>query len=221
MRIYDTLRSGSAWKVRLMASLVGVPLVRTTLSIDRGDLKAEAFRRVAPLGQVPILELPDGTHLAESMAILFWLARGSRWWPDDPSQQASVLTWLSFEQSAHMPALAPLRLHLALHGDWRPTDAQAREHAARAHRALDILEAQLGRQIDGHGAGRAWVATVEHASIADVALYPYTCMAPMGGIDLEPYPAIQAWLRRMEALPGYQALFAGEPERNLSTQELP
>ncbi|NYE24042.1 glutathione S-transferase family protein [Pigmentiphaga litoralis] len=216
MLLYDTLRSGNAWKVRLMASLVGVPLERRTLSIDRGDLAQPAFLAVAPLGHVPVLRLPDGTHLAESLAILHYLAQGTPWWPDALPAQSSVLTWLSFEQDRHMKPLAQLRLLLALHPGGDPLGATCIAHARAAHAALGVLDTQLARQgQDG------WVATPDHPSIADVALYPYTCMAPMGGIALNDYPAIRAWLDRMEHLPGYQALFPGQPERNLSTQEQP
>ncbi|WP_420224115.1 glutathione S-transferase family protein [Pigmentiphaga litoralis] len=216
MLLYDTLRSGNAWKVRLMASLAGVPIERRTLSIDRGDLAKPSFLAVAPLRHVPVLQLPDGSHLAESLAILHYLAQGTRWWPDTLPGQSSVLTWLSFEQDRHMKPLAQLRLILALHPGGDPQDALCIAHARAARAALSVLDTQLARQgQDG------WVATRDHPSIADVALYPYTCMAPMGGIALNDYPAVQAWLKRIESLPRYQALFPGQPERNLSTQEQP
>src|SRR5690606_32485413 len=100
-KLYDTLRSGNAWKVRLMASLRDIPLERQTLSIDRGELRNPEFLQIAPMGHVPVLRLPDGSHLAESMAILYYLAQGSAWWPQDPLEQARVLSWLSFEQDRH------------------------------------------------------------------------------------------------------------------------
>lgn len=214
--IYDTLRSGNAWKVRLMASLLGLPLERRTLSIDRGDLARAEFRAVAPMGHVPVLQLPDGTHLAESMAILFYLAQGSSWWPQERLEQAQVLSWLSFEQDRHMKPLAQLRLNLALHRRGDPKSEPYLSYAAAAHEALKVMEARLQ-----HRGGEGWLATQSAPSIADVALYPYTCMAPMGGVALTPYPALRAWLRRIELLPGYQALFPGQPERNLSIDEHP
>lgn len=197
-----------------MAGLLGLPLQRRTLSIDRGDLRAEAFLSIAPLRQVPVLVLDDGSALAESMAILFHLAQGSAWWPRDALAQSRVLTWLSFEQERHMKPLAQLRLHLGLHRDREPDSAEMQHFAAEGRTALDILEAQLVRNgADG------WAATAVHPSIADVALYPYTRMAAMGGIDMSPYPAIGAWLARIEALPGYQPLFPGRPDLNFSTVE--
>lgn len=212
--LYDTLRSGNAWKVRLMAGFLGLPLERRTLSIDKGDLAQPEFLAIAPMAHVPVLRLPDGEYLAESMAILHYLARNTPWWPDDALSQAQVLSWLSFEQDRHMQPLAQLRLHLALHKRGDPASEPFLGHAKAARAALEVLDRQLRRQGD-----TGWVATQRHPSIADVALYPYTCMASMGGIALESYPAIQNWLRRIEALPGYQALFPGQPERNLSTEE--
>ncbi|GHC92114.1 glutathione S-transferase [Pseudorhodoferax aquiterrae] len=214
MKLYDTQRSGNAWKVRLMAGLLGIPVARQTLSIDRGDLARPEFLAIAPLAQVPVLELDDGSHLAESMAILYYLARPTAWWPAALADQARVLTWLAFEQERHMKPLAKLRLHLALHRNRDPQAPEMQAHAHEARQALALLEAQLQRQ-----GATGWVATMDHPSIADVALYPYTRMAPMGGIDLEAYPGITAWLQRIEDLPGYAALFPGEPGRNLSTLE--
>ncbi|QHI99230.1 glutathione S-transferase family protein [Xylophilus rhododendri] len=214
MRLYDTQRSGNAWKVRLMAGLLGLTLERRTLSIDRGELRSESFCAIAPMRQVPVLELDGGGTLCESMAILFYLAQDSLWWPLAPVEQARVLSWMSFEQERHMKPLAQLRLHLGLHRDRRPEDADMRHHAAEAALALEILEAQLSRP------GTApWVATPTLPSIADIALYPYTRLAGMGGIDLAAYPAILGWLGRIEALPGYQPLFPGRPDLNFSTAE--
>lgn len=209
--LYDTLRSGNAWKVRLLAGYLGLALERRTLSIDRGELAQPAFRAIAPLGQVPVLCIDGDTHLAESAAILFHLAQGTRWWPRDALAQARVLSWLSFEQERHMKPLARLRLHLALRRDRDPAGGEALHWRAEALEALAILDRQLQ--------ANDWASGSEAPSIADVALYPYTRLAPMGGIDLSPYPAIVRWLARMEALPGYQPLFAGQPERNFSTTE--
>jgi glutathione S-transferase len=214
MHLYDTQRSGNAWKVRLLAGFLGVALKRTTLSIDKGDLKKPAFLARSPLAQVPVLELDDGRTLSESIAILFYLAQGTPWLPADRFAQARVLTWLSFEQALHMRPLAQLRLHLGLRHDKNPDDPDMTACLAEAHEALRLLDQRLASQGE-----RAWIATDDAPSIADIALYPYTRMAPLGGIALEPYPRILLWLRRIEELPGYQPLFPGHPELNLSTVE--
>jgi glutathione S-transferase len=212
MRLYDTQRSGNAWKVRLLAGLLGIGLERVTLSIDAGDLRSPAFLELNPLAQIPVLQLADGRAIGESMAILQYLANGTAYWPTDQAQQAQVLTWLSFEQSQHMRPLAQLRLHLALHRNRQPEDGGISESRACALRALALLDAQLGRQVSG------WVAC-DQPTIADVALYPYTKLAPMGQIDLSSFPNIVDWLARLEGLNGYAALFPGEPEKNYATAE--
>jgi glutathione S-transferase len=214
MRIYDTQRSGNAWKVRLLASLLGIELKRITLSIDKGDLQDASFLARSPLAQVPVLELDDGRTLSESIAILFYLAQGTPWLPADPFAQAEVLTWLSFEQALHMRPIAQLRLHLSLRRDKKPDDFDMKICRTEAHEALHLLDQRLAKQGEC-----AWVATMDAPSIADVALYPYTRMAPLGGLELERYPRLSPWLTRIEALPGYQALFPGQPELNLSTVE--
>lgn len=213
--LYDTQRSGNAWKVRLMAGLLGMPLERRTLSIDRGDLRTPAWKLRAPMGQVPLLQLDDGSFLAEAFAILFYLAHDSLWWPLAPVEQARVLSWLSFEQERHMKPLARLRLHLSLLRDRSADDADMRHLATEARQALDILDARLAAQ-----GPAGWVATPALPSIADVALYPYTRLAPLAGIDLAFYPHIGSWLARIDALPGYEPLFPGRPELNLSTVEI-
>lgn len=215
MRLYDTQRSGNAWKVRLLAGLLGVDLPRVTLSIDRGDLRDPVFLKRNPLGMVPVLELDGGRTIGESMAILHYLAGGTPFWPTQPLAQAQVLTWLSFEQAQHMHPLAQLRLHLSLHRDRSAQDADMVRHRAEALHALGVLDAQLARQgVDG------WVATADRPSIADVALYPYTRFAAMAGIDIAGFPHLPPWLARIEGLPGYQPLFPGRPDLNFSTVEL-
>ncbi|VWC76299.1 glutathione S-transferase [Burkholderia lata] len=217
MLLYDTQRSGNAWKVRLLAGMLGIPLQRITLSIDRGDLNSDEFGAVAPLRQVPVLKLADGEIVAESMAILYRLAAGSPWWPSLLVDQARVLTWLSFEQAHHMKPLAQLRLHLSLRRDFEPDDPEMKRHLVDARRALDMLEEQLARQVRG---GALWVATTEHPSIADIALYPYSQLAPMSGVDLAVYPCVSSWLGRIAAIPGYQTLFPGRPDLNFSASEI-
>jgi len=122
---------------------------------------------------------------------------------------------LSFEQSQHMHPLAQLRLHLALHPDW-PLETEKRETwHEQAERALSTLNSRL---VD---CGRnGWVATEGRPSIADVALYPYSRLAPMGGVDLGRFPAVSDWIQRFEDLPDYQPLFPGRPELTENNEEI-
>lgn len=214
MRLHDTQRSGNAWKVRLLASLAGLPLARNTLSIGRGDLQSAEFARISPFAQVPVLELKDGAAIAESMAILFYLAQGTDYWPATNQLQTEVLSWLSFEQSQHMHPLAQRRLHLALLKDRNINDPDMVALQAPASKALLRLETRLRRP-----AASGWVVG-DRVTIADIALYPYTRLAPMGGIELDHLPAIRDWLGRIEQLPGYEPLFPGQPGSNFSTVEI-
>jgi glutathione S-transferase len=214
MKLYDTQRSGNAWKVRLLAGFLGKHLERITLSIDKGHLKAPEFRRVALFGQVPVLETDTGQHLCESVAILYYLAQGTGWWPDDQLEQARVLTWLSFEQDRHMRPLAKLRLHFGLKTLPAASSADIEQWTSEARDALEVINSHLASR------PQAWIATDKLPSIADIALYPYTRMASMGRIDLSLFPNIERWLSRIERLPGYQHLFPGTPGSNLMATEI-
>lgn len=214
MRLYDTQRSGNAWKVRLLAGFLGMPLERVTLSIDCGDLGTPGFGAVSPLRQVPVLELDDGRTVFESLAILSWLAEGTAWLPRDTYERTQVFSWMSFEQTQHMHPLAQLRLHLALHPG-RPLPLERLyEWRAQGEAALAVLDRVLTEQgADG------WFTTKRHPSIADVALYPYTRLSVMGGLAPRRSAAIARWLDRFEALPGYEPLFPGRPDLTESAVE--
>lgn len=115
-----------------------------------------------------------------------------------------------------MKPLAQLRLHLSLLKDRSAEEPQMQAHAHAAREALQVLEQRLQAV-----APTGWVAGQETPSIADVALYPYTRLSPLAGIDLQQFPCTSAWLARVETLPGYQPLFPGQPELTLSTVERP
>jgi glutathione S-transferase len=148
---------------------------------------------LSPSLNVPTVVLEDGRPLAESNAILWYFADGSGYLPDDPYQRAQVLQWMFFEQYKHEPAIAVVRFWVAIaDGDPPPgVDIEGRRTAGRA--ALDAME----RHLDSR---EYFVA--ERFTIADIALYAYTHVAPEGGFDLEPYPAVRAWLERVAAQPG-------------------
>jgi len=197
LELIDTEYSGNAWKVRLLAGLVGVPLARRTVSIVDGDLEQPWFREVNPFLQVPVLRTREGTWLAESMAILWYLGAGSAYVPDDAAAQARTLQWLSFEQTLHMHNFAQPRLWVHLRKTMSLDDPKVGEWQKNGYVALGMMEAWLAAQPYFGG---------EHPTVADVALYPYTAMAGEGGYQLTEYPRVQAWLKRIESLPGYQPL---------------
>jgi glutathione S-transferase len=152
---------------------------------------------------VPLVELDDGRVLVESNAILCWLAEGTRFLPSDPWQKAQALSWMFFEQYSHEPYIAVARFICG----WTPADSPRRADLPklreRGHAALTVMEQHL--------AAHDW-CTGDDYGIADIALYAYTCVAPHGGIALDAYPALRAWLARVEATPGFVPMPASDAE---------
>lgn len=193
MLLYDSAISGNCYKVRLLAALLGLALERREVDVVDRSGRLELLGELNPGLRVPTLVLDDGRPLGESNAILCYLAEGTPFLPDDRYERAQVLQWLFFEQYDHEPNIAVVRfrtLHPEVGGD--PADTDARRRAG--HAALAALERHLSP--------RAFLVG-ERATVADLALYAYTHVAPEGGFDLRASPAVRAWLGRVEALPGY------------------
>lgn len=197
LELVDTVHTGNGWKVRLLCAYLGLTVQRRSLSIVDGDLDTEAFKHINPWGQVPVLRTREGPWLAESAAILWYLAQGTDFLPQEPLAQAQVLQWLSFEQTQHMVNLAQPRLWVHLRRTMSADDPAVLAWREQGCKALAHMEAHLQSHDYFVGA---------KPSIADVALFPYTCMAEQGGYDLQPYPQVRAWLVRMQALAGYVPL---------------
>ena len=195
--LYDYLDSGNGYKARLLLSQLAMPYRYVELDILQGASRTPQFLAKNPNGNVPVLELADGRCLPESDAILWYLAEGSAFLPADRFDRAQVLRWLCFEQYSHEPYVATPRFivrHLALDS---PRRAELPQRLTRGRAALQVME--------NHLATRAYFVA-ERYSIADIALYAYTHVAPDGGLDLEPYPKVRDWLARVAAQPGYVGL---------------
>jgi glutathione S-transferase len=191
--LYDNPVSGNCHKVRLILSLLGIEYERRELSVvDRSD-RVEALGGLSPALTVPTLVLDDGRPLAESNAILWYFADGTPYLPDDPYERAQVLQWMFFEQYKHEPSIAVLRFWVAISEEDPPPSVSVDAMRADGRVALKVMERHLASH-DYLVGGRF--------TIADIALYAYTHVAPEGGFDLEPYPAVRAWLERVEAEPG-------------------
>jgi glutathione S-transferase len=193
--LYDNPISGNCFKVRLLFSLLGIEYERREIDvIDRSD-RAEVLGDLNPGLRVPTLVLDDGRPLAESDAILVYFAEGTEYLPVDRYARAQVLQWMFFEQYSHEPNIAVLRFwaEAGIEGD-------AREAAAKLEGGYRALEA-----MERHLAGREFFVG-EGPTVADLALYAYTHVAPEGGFSLQPYPAIQAWLARVADHPGHMAM---------------
>jgi glutathione S-transferase len=192
MLLYDAAISGNCYKVRLLFAKLGITYERRELSVfDRSD-RPDVLGELNPGLRVPTLVLDDGRALAESGAILFHFAEGTEYLPADAFERAQVLQWMFFEQYDLEPNIAVLRFW-AEAGTSHP-DPEVEAKRQGGERVLRALE----RHLDG----RQFLVGDEY-SIADIALYAYTHVAPEGGFSLQPYPAIEAWLARVADHPGH------------------
>jgi len=185
--------------VRLLLHKLGLAVERIEMSVDDGSTRRGDFLARNPVGQVPVLELPDGTYLAQSNAILVYLAEGTRFWPSDRLARAQVLQWMFFEQYNHEPTIAVVRHWIAHLGKTVETEPLLPMKIAGGNRALGIMETHL--------TGRRFFVG-ETLTIADIALYAYTHVADEGGFDLGGFPAIGAWLERVAADADHLAITA-------------
>lgn len=191
MKLYHHPLSGHAHRARLFLSLVGAPHELVEVDLKAGEHRTPAFRAMNPFGQVPVLD-DHGVIVSDSNAILVYVAKRlgrSDWLPEDPQGAAAVQRWLSVAagELAYGPAAA--RLITVFGATFNPAEV-----IARAHTLLARLEAHLD--------GRDWLAA-ERPTIADVALYSYLARAPEGNVDLSSYANVEAFLRRVESLPGF------------------
>lgn len=200
LRLYDFLASGNGYKVRLLLRQLGIPFERVELDILRGGTRTPAFLAKNPNGRIPLLELDDGTYLAESNAILCYLADGTPFCPRDRRARAEVLQWMFFEQYSHEPNIATSRFWL-MHGEL--TD----ERRAGLAQKRPLGDAALA-VMDRHLSARDYFVA-ERYSIADIALYAYTHVAAEGGFELAPYAAVNAWLARVRAEPRHILITQG------------
>ncbi len=193
LKLYDFLESGNGYKVRLLLHQLGLPFERIELDILQGATRTPEFLAKNPNGRIPLLELEDGSCLAESNAIQWYLAEDTPFLPDDRLERVRVLQWMFFEQYSHEPYIAVLRFwHHA--GQLEEKRDQIAEKHARGEQALDVMERHLAER-------DFFVA--DRYTIADIALYAYTHVADEGGFDLGPYAALRAWLERVRAQPGH------------------
>lgn len=190
--LHDFPLSGHAHRVRLFLSLLGLPYTSVPVNLAGGQQKSAAFLAMNPFGQVPVIQDGD-VSLGDSNAILVYLARTydtqHQWLPEEALAQAQVQVWLS--AAAGPLAFGPAHLRLG--------QVFKRPIEARAHALSEGLLAVMTQRLNAH----RWLASEQHPTLADVALYTYIAHAPEGGIDLAPYPAVQRWLRDIEALPGF------------------
>ncbi|WP_254424483.1 glutathione S-transferase family protein [Rhodanobacter sp. C05] len=189
--------SGNCYKLQLLLDQLGREYRWVEVDSAHGATRTPEYLAKNPNGKVPLLELEDGRRLAESDAILCYLAEGTLFLPDDRWLHAQTLQWLFFEQYSHEPYIAVARFIR----NWLPTDhprqAEVPELLRRGAQTLAVMEQHLQQH--------EWLVG-EHYGIADIALYAYTHCADDGGFDLAVYPAIVAWLERVRQQPGHTSM---------------
>lgn len=199
LTLYSMPSSGNSYKVRLLLALMGKDYMHIGMEYETAELADAHAKGRLPMGKLPVLILKDGTAIPESNAILYFLAEGTDWMPDDPVERARMLGWMFWEQNQHEGVIA--------------VRAALRTYASRAHlatpaRMAELLEAghALLHHMDTFLDGRQWFVG-SSPTIADVSLYAYTHSAgKKGGFEMERYPNIARWLEQLAALPGYVTL---------------
>ena len=212
LTLFDYLPSQNAWKVRQLLHHLGRPHHTVQVSIFEGEGQSADYLRISPTGMVPAIRLDDGRALAESNAILAFLADGTPYLPADAFGRAKVQQWLHFEQERVESVSGSLR-HWTLTGKLsRRPPALVEMKRAAAGRTLAILEREL--------ATRPFLAGDDY-SIADIAVFAYGSRAEEAGLPLQPYPHFRAWIARVEAQPGFLAEMHSYSEDPHSGGELP
>jgi glutathione S-transferase len=193
--LYSMQRSGNSYKVRLALARLGIPYRLVEVDILKGESRTPEFLAKNPNGQVPLLEVAPGRHIAESNAILWYVAIGSRLAPEDRIERAEALQWMFFEQHSLEPNIGAAYFWLCLIKGGRELQQHALEDwMENGYRALGVMEMHLARHdffVDGH------------FTVADIALYAYAHVAEQCDFDLSGYPAVRNWLKRVESEPGY------------------
>ncbi len=192
LRLYDFLDSGNGYKVRLVLNQLDIPYQRIETDIMAGASRSPEFLAMNPNGRIPLLETGEGEYLAESHAILFYLAEATPLLPGDRLERALVLQWMCFEQYNVEPNLAVARFVLRHLEDSAENRERAESKLEAGHAALSVMESHL--------ATRAFFVGDAY-SIADIALYGYVHVAGEGGFSLKDYGAVRDWIERVRAQP--------------------
>jgi glutathione S-transferase len=191
LRLYDYFDSGNGYKARLALAQLAIPYRLIAVDIDKGETRTPEFLAMNPNGRIPLLALENGAYLAESNAILCYLAEGTALMPGDALARAQILQWLFFEQYSHEPNIATARYWLR-HGLMTPArEPLFAQKRLAGYAALAVMENHLATHDFFVGA----------YSIADIALYAYTHVAEQGEFDLARFPSVTAWLVRVRDQP--------------------
>jgi glutathione S-transferase len=193
--LYDYLPSGNGYKCRLVLKALGMPYELKKMNIVAGATRTPEFLAINPNGKIPVLMVPGRGPIAESHAIISYLAEGSALIPTDPYERALMWQWMCFEQYQLEPGVATVRFWLtSLKKTPEELGERYKERFQRGAEALAVLERELK--------GRRWLVG-DKVTLADIALFAYTHVAGEAGYRLADYPAISAWIANFKALPWY------------------
>jgi glutathione S-transferase len=202
LRLYDYNASGNCYKVRLLLALLDRPYERVPIDIFAGDTLTPEYAALNPVRETPVLELDSGEVITQSNAILWYLAEGTRFLPEEPLDRAHVLQWLLFEQERVMSGIGSTRFRKLTRREQLDPPAVAARYAVGMS-ALEIL--------DGHLDKRKFLGG-DNCSIADIAVFGYTHVAEDAGYELARFPAVVAWLTRVRQQPGFVADLVSYPD---------
>lgn len=192
-KLYDFPPSGNCYKVKLLLNQLNIEYERINVDILNAETHTSEFLKINPDARIPVLD-HDGKYLAESNAILWYLAEGSSFMPVDKFEQAQVLQWMFFEQFSHEPNIAAPRYWISILKQKDKFKDQIPLKMKLGYAALDVMELHLSKN-------DFFVAN--QYSIADITLYAYTHMAEEGEFDLTGYDKIKAWFKRIESQTDY------------------
>jgi len=192
MKLYNVAYSGNSYKVRLLLSHLRIPCEIVEVDILKGESRTAEFLKINPNGRTPVLD-DNGFVLAESNAILAYLAKGTKFLPEDRQKFAAVFQWMFFEQYSHEPYIATSRYWLQHKPDSPEKTGLLASRREGGWAALKIMEDHLMKNN----------FFVGDYSIADVALFAYTHVADEGGFPLDDFPKIRAWIERVRAQPRF------------------
>ena len=187
MKIYGDRISGNCLKAQYTADYLGLEYEWVDTDIMQGESRTPEYLAMSPAGQVPVLLLDDGRTIAQSNAIISYLAEGSKLLPADPYDRAKAFEWMFWEQYSHEPYVAVCRFVMIY--EKKPAEEREDWRVERGEAALDLMERTLN--------GRDWFAG-DALSVADIALVAYTRLAHEGGFDLQPRPQLRSWIGRVE-----------------------
>jgi glutathione S-transferase len=193
-KIHGDFNSGNCYKVKLLAEQLGLSYEWVSVDTLKKETQSKEYLRKNPNGKIPLLEMENGQYLPESNAILHFLAAGSSFLPSDRFQHAQVLQWLFFEQYSHEPYIATARYIVRYLGNPPEMAAALQSKMAPGYKALRVMETHLK--------GRSFFVG-DCYTIADIGLFAYTHVAEEGSFTLEDFPAIRAWMQRVQEQPNF------------------